>query len=182
MTPVDDHTRPGRVGKVYGMPPQPWDEADTRWYDAGAIRIGVEYRDVDPQALLDTYGDDPAHLAELEARSPEGGFSDRGVSLHVCGADDGHEYLRFDVFDGDPHYHYVLPGAETVNNVVEFDAVAHGDMLPFALDCLRSRLPIMLRHAGGEAVADRLDPAAVGAAVDRVAEVAEAVRAAAPAS
>src|SRR5690606_35752057 len=117
---------------------------DTRWFDAGAVRIGVEYRDVDPEALLATYEGDADHLAELQARSPEGGFSDRGVSLHVCGADDGHEYLRFDVFDGEPHYHYVVPGAETLNNVVEFDAVAHGDMLPFALGCLRHRLAEML--------------------------------------
>lgn len=173
---MDDHTRPDRIGKVYTMPPQPWEPADTRWYEAGAVKIGVEYRDVDPQSLLETYKDDPDHLAELEARSPEGGFSDQGVSLHVCDASDGHEYLRFDVFDSDPHYHYVFPGEEILNNVVEFDSVANGDMLDWAVDCLRNRLPEMLANAGGEAFAARVDPTVLAPVLDEVAAVAVAAR------
>ena len=42
-------------------------------------------------------------------------------------------------------------------------------MLPWAIDCLRTRLPEMLRAAGGESVADGVDPAVVAAAVDDVA-------------
>jgi hypothetical protein len=129
--------------------------------------------------LRATYADNPEHLAELEARSPEGGFTDEGVSLHVWGTDDGHEYVRFDVFADEPHYHYVHntgAGGETVNNVVDFDAVASGDMLPWALERLRTRLPEMLREAGGGAVAVAVDPDVVARAVGEVERLAVAVR------
>ena len=43
-------------GTVYGIPPQPPDENSTTWFPAGALTIGVEYRDVDPEAG----GDPPA--------------------------------------------------------------------------------------------------------------------------
>ena len=159
------------IGEVYNMPPQPPVEANTRYFPAGAVTIGVEYRDVDPASLEETYAGNAAHLAELRERSPEGGFSDRGVSIHVSGTDDGHEYVRFDVFDDEPHYHYVhkpAPGADLINNVIAYDAVALGEMLPWAIERLRTRLPAMLRAAGGDAVADRLDGARLGLVIDEV--------------
>ena len=116
------------IGKVYGIPPQPPVEEHTHRVAAGAVTLGVEYRALDPGvAASRPTSDNPEHLAELEARSPEGGFTDEGVSLHVCGTDDGHEYVRFDVFADEPHYHYVHntgAGGEIVNNVIDFDAVA----------------------------------------------------------
>jgi hypothetical protein len=48
--------------------------------------------------------------------------------------------------------------------------------LPWVLDCLRTRLPEMLREAGGESVADAVDAAVVASATDDVARLAEAVR------
>ena len=63
-----------------------------------------------------------------------------------------------------------------VNNVIDFDAVASGEMLPWVLDCLRTRLPQMLRAAGGESVAAAVDPAVVTRATGDVARLAEAVR------
>jgi hypothetical protein len=155
------------AGVIYNVQPQPPVEEDTRWYAAGAVTFGVEYRVVDPEALAATYGDDAAAMAEIIEKSPEGGFADTGVSIHVKGTDDGHEYLRFDVFEGEPHYHYVRPSGDH-NNVVPFDAVAHGDMLPFAVGCLRERLGEMLRHAEGDEVADGLDPAVQGPVIDEV--------------
>ena len=155
------------TGVVYNVQPQPPVAEDTRWYPAGAVTFGVEYRVVDPAALAATYADDPEAYAEIVEKSPDGGFSDTGVSIHVNGTDDGHEYLRFDVFDGEPHYHYVWPSGDH-NNVVSYDPVASGDMLPFAIDCLRSRLGDMLRHAQGDAVAAALDPAVQGPVIDEV--------------
>ena len=114
-----------------------------------------------------TYRDNPAHLAELLARSPEGGFTDEGVSLHVFDATDGHEYVRFDVFDDDPHYHYNHHGPEVVNNVIEFDVIAHGDMLPWALERIRTRLPEMLTEAGGAHLVAGLDQEAIEHALER---------------
>ncbi len=171
-----------RIGKVYNVQPMPPDEAATRWLPAGVVTFGVEYREVDPAALAATYQANAADMAEIDEHSPAGGFSDEGVSIHVRGTDDQHEYLRFDVFDGDPHYHYVHRSG-TINNVIDFDERAHGDMLPWALDCLRHRLPDMLPHAGGQDLVGGLDDAVLGPVIDEVASMArkaqEAQRAAA---
>ena len=163
------------IGKVYAIPPQPHVAADTRLVPAGAVTFGVEYRDLDPESLRATYAGNAEHLAELEEKSPEGGFSDEGVSIHVFDSDDMHEYVRFDVFAGEPHYHYnhkVPPGGEVVNNVIEFDVVANGEMLPWVLHALRTRLDALLANAGGTHLVGRLDPATIATAVDEVAAIA----------
>jgi hypothetical protein len=164
------------IGKVYNIPPQPPVAENTRYLPAGAITFGIEYRDVDPETLAATYAGDAKQLAELEEKSPEGGFTDEGVSIHVCGTDDGHEYVRFDVFDDEPHYHYIHrtpSGAEVVNNVIDFDSAAHGDMLPWAIECLRTRLPEMLAEADGGHLVPQLDSEVVGRVVDEVQQIAE---------
>lgn len=155
------------VGIVYKVQPQPPEPAHTRWFPAGAVTLGVEHRAVDPEGLAATYGDDPEAMAEIAEHSPDGGFEDSGVSIHVSGAADGHEYLRFDLFEREPHYHYVRPGGNH-NHVVPVDTVAHGDLVAFAFGCLRERLAPMLRHAGGDAVATGLDPAVQGPVFDEV--------------
>ncbi len=139
------------------------------------MTFGVEYRDVDPESLRATYAGDAAQLAELEERSPEGGFFDAGVSIHVCGTDDGHEYLRFDVFEDEPHYHYVHRTGDggVINQVIDFDTIAHGDMLLWVIERLRTRLPEMLTAAGGAEVAAQVDMDAVRPVVDSVREMAE---------
>ena len=166
------------IGKVYGIPPQPPVAENTRTLAAGAVVFGVEYRDVDPASLRATYAGNADQLAELEARSPEGGFSDEGVSIHVFGAVDGWEYLRFDVFDDEPHYHYVhrTTDGSVVNQVVDFDVTAHGDFLDWTIERLRTRLAEMLCAAGGDAVARDLDAGVTAAAVDEVERLARAAR------
>lgn len=163
------------VGTVYQVQPQPPDPANTQWFAAGAITFGVEYRDVDPEGLAATYESDPEAWAEIVANSPEGGFADTGVSLHVNGTEDGHEYLRFDLFDDDPHYHYVWPSGDH-NNVVPYDDVANGDVFPFAFGCLRQRLDTMLRHAHGDAVADQLVASVQEPVIDAIEKVAYEAR------
>jgi hypothetical protein len=61
---------------------------------------------------------------------------------------------------------------------VAYDAAADGEMLPWVLARLRTRLDAMLREAGGEAVAAAVaaDRASVLAAVDEVERVATAAR------
>ncbi len=164
------------IGKTYNMPPQPADEAATTYLDAGAVSIGVEYRVVDPQSLRETYQDSPQQLAELEERSPDGGFYAEGLSLHVVAKADGHEYLRFDLFDDPPHYHYNHPvkGGRHTNNVVDYDTVSNGPMLDWTLDRLRTRLPDMLRQAGGAAIAEQIDPEALAPVLTEVARLASA--------
>jgi len=163
-----------RLGIVYKMQPEPPHPA-CRWFDAGAVRLGVEYRDVDPEGLRQVYAGSAEDLAELQRHSPAGGFHDRGVSIHVVGAHDGHEYLRFDAFDDAPHYHYIRPTRDH-NHWVPFDPVAGGDPLAFALHSLRERLAPMLVEAGGETVAARLDPAVLVPAIDAVERAARQAR------
>jgi hypothetical protein len=166
------------IGKVYGIPPQPPVAENTLTLQAGPVVFGVEYRSVDPEALHATYAGNADHLAELEARSPLGGFTDEGVSIHVSGAIDGWEYLRFDVFDDEPHYHYVHRTVDgtVVNQVIDFDVVAHGDVLDWTISRLRTRLPQMLCAAGGEMVALDLDAAVTTSVVDEVERLARAAR------
>ncbi len=157
------------VGTTYTVQPMPPDPASTDYFDAAPLRIGVEYRKVDPEALAATYGDDAEQMAEIDEHSPEGGFTDEGISIHVVSVADDHEYLRFDVFVDEPHYHYVDKTAGT-NTVVDFDTAAHGDMTPWMLGQLRHRLPAMLREAGA-------DDVAAGVTSDLGADIADRVEA-----
>lgn len=145
------------LGHVYDVQPIAPDPDHTTYLDAGVLRIGIEYRELDPEQLAEYYsGDD---LREVEENSPEGGFTDQGVSLHIESVADDHEYLRFDLFDDDPHYHYV-DKAKGTNTIVGFDRAAHGDIIPWVLDQLGSRLAPMLTAAGAGHVAESLDPGA----------------------
>ena len=164
-----------KVGIVYRVQPEPPDPQHCRWLEAGAVRFGLEYRVLDPARLAEVYAGSAEDLAEIEAHSPEGGFHGAGVSIHVVGSADGHEYLRFDAFDDDPHYHYVRPSGDH-NHWVPFDPVAGGDMLAFALRCLRERLAPMLREAGGDEVADRLEPERQAPVIDEIERLASEVR------
>ncbi len=141
------------LGQTYNVQPVPPDPEHTVYVDMAPLRIGVEYRVVDPEALAAAYeGDD---LAEIEEHSPEGGFTDEGLSIHIDSIADDHEYLRFDAFDDDPHYHYVDKAAGT-NTLVGFDVAAHGPVVPWVLDQLRHRLAPMLTRAGAGHVAETL--------------------------
>jgi hypothetical protein len=154
-------------GIVYNVQPEPFDPDHTDWIEAGAVRFGLESRVVDPERLREAYAGSAEDLAEIEKHSPEGGFSDAGLSIHVVGTADDHEYLRFDAFEGEPHYHYVRPGGDH-NHWVPFDPVAGGAMVDFALRSLRERLAPMLENAGGGTVARALDPAEQGPAIDEL--------------
>jgi len=158
------------IGKVYAIQPQPPVEENMRYFDAGALRFGVEYRALDPESLVETYKDRPEQLAEMLEQSPEGGFADEGVTVHVFDATDGHEYLRFDMFDEEPHYHYIhkTTDGSIVNNVIDFDVPALGDMLPWTFERLRTRLELMLAEAGGDTLAEKVDAATVAKALSDV--------------
>jgi hypothetical protein len=157
----------------YDKMPIPPIEAHTQWFDAGAVRFGVEYR-----LLTEAI----AAAAEVEAalggdRADPASFDDRGVSIHVVGNDEqgSFEYLRFDCFQEDPHYHYVS-WRERTNEMLHLDAVAEGDPLAWALERLRTRLREMLARAGAAHIAARVDPRAVEVVLPRVAEAAYRAR------
>jgi hypothetical protein len=140
----------------------------TARFTAGPITIGVEYRVLDEATILDFYG--PDARAKFPNGAPAGMgtvIDEDGLSLHVFGTADGHEYLRFDCFDDAPHYHYLDPLASR-NVVHDYDPVAHGPIVEWALSTLRTRLGEMLRHAGARPLADEVDEAAVAAVMPAV--------------
>jgi hypothetical protein len=149
----------------YDLMPIPPIDAHTAWFDAGAVRIGVEYR------LLSEAIAAASTIERASGRDSAGTVeNDRGVALHVCGVDrEGEtlEYLRFDCFDEDPHYHYVS-WRDKSNEMLHIDPIADGDPLDWALERLRTRLAAMLRRAGAEEVAGRIDPEALETILPRV--------------
>jgi hypothetical protein len=158
------------TGTTYTVPPIPPDPERTTWVDAGAISIGVEYRLLDDAELAANYQGE--QMEEIQAATGGDAIEDNGVSLHVAGADDGHEYLRFDMFEQEPHYHYIQPSGES-QTIVDYDRVAMGPMLPWALDQIRSRLPAMLSRAGGDALVSMLDAARIEASLAEVEKLAK---------
>ncbi len=162
------------TGTVYTVPPIPPDPEHTTYVDAGVIRIGVEYRLLDEAELEANYEGEA--MEEVQAALGGDAVQDNGVSLHVEGVEDGHEYLRFDLFEHEPHYHYIDRGGER-QRIIDFDRIAHGPMLPWALAQIRERLAPMLEHAGGAALVPRLDATEIEAGlveVEKLARDAEA--------
>lgn len=159
----------------YDKMPIPPIAEHTEYFSAGSIRIGVEYRVLNDAAVA-------AIRATLEgAQGSETGrlenLDDSGVSLHVFGGigDAAREYLRFDCFVEEPHYHYV-GWTHKSNEVLQIDAVADGDPLTWALERIRTRLPQMLVRAGAADIAAQVDPAAIEAVLPRVIEAAYRLR------
>ena len=166
------------TGTVYTVPPIPPDPEHTTYVDAGAIRVGVECRLLDDADLAAHY--EGAQMDEIQDATGGDAVEDNGVSLHVVGNHDDHEYLRFDLFEQGPHYHYIDVSGES-QRIVDYDRVALGPMLPWALEQIRTRLPEMLEHAGGSALISKLDRGRVNASlveVEKLAEEAEAALAA----
>jgi hypothetical protein len=155
------------VGTVYTIMPIPPEVEATEYFPAGAVTIGVEARALDNALIAEHFSDvTPEQQAEIDANKPVD-LDDGGVSIHVCASGSLEEYIRFDCFRGDPHYHYITP-AEGHQEIVKFDSVAHGEMIEWALGRLADRLPEMLARAGATDLAEAVDPVAVSAVLPRV--------------
>jgi hypothetical protein len=64
-----------------------------------------------------------------------------------------------------------------VNQVCDYDVNAHGDMLTWALECIRTRLPQMLPHAGGADLLAAVNQAELDDALAEVTDLATAAQA-----
>jgi len=129
-------------------------EANSTSFPLGPVRVSVEYRLLNDAIAAAAHleaadGSDRGHATELD---------DRGVSIHVFGTQDGEEreFLRFDCFDEDPHYHYIS-WRDRSNEMLHMDPAATGDPIEFALECIERRLPALLVRAGAPDVASRVD-------------------------
>jgi hypothetical protein len=136
--------------------------------DGGPIRFVIEARQLTDAIAAE-------HQAQYPDSPPvehDGAFDDFGASLHVCGAADGLEHLRFDCFDNDPHYHYIHQ-ADQRHLLVRMDDIAEPETISWTVTRLRERLPEMLEYADavGLAANTRSNLPSVIAAVDRVEEL-----------
>ena len=156
-SPADDLIKtiaPVISGQSYDIMPIPMMAKNAEWFDAGPVSFAVEAR------LLSESTDD---------------MSGGGGSIHVFSGDRAQEYIRFDCFDSTPHYHYVN-WAERRNVVWGFDVGSNGPMPQWALAAIRDNLPGLLRSAGADELAARVETKGFDRSV--LALVAEAVSAA----
>lgn len=165
---IDRPQSPYRRGNRFDRLPIPMVPEHCFPVDAGAVQLVVESRRLTNEII---------EAALDGADGPEIPFDDFGATLHVCGTADGLEYLRFDCFEHEPHYHYIEPTAGA-NTVVRIDELAVGDPIDFSLACVEHHLPDMLRHCGVAALADQVDaqPDTVRRAVAEVRELMQTAR------
>lgn len=159
-----------RLGRSFEVMPIPMDPDCCQDVSAGPLTFVVESRRLSDEAINTNAVD-----RGRPDQTYDSGIDDGGACVHVCDSADGREWLRFDCFDNEPHYHYVLHN-EQRNVVVRFDQFAEGDPEAWTLGRLRTRLPAMLRHAGAEELAAVVADAELGAAVDEVAEILRRLR------
>ncbi len=119
------------------------DLSDRARIEAGPVTFVVEYRSV-----------------------VQNGVDASGPTIRVVGTDDEHEYLRFDMFNVNAHYHYEPP--DDPERVIALDTVAEGEPVGWAIDRLRDRLGPMLTEAGGQRLLDTLDPDTLMLAISEV--------------
>ena len=116
--------------------------------DAGVVKFALHYR-------------------YLDGGKPGSAHADQGVCIQVVSEVEGKEteLLRFDCFDQDPHYHY---GLEKKNEKFHLDKTTGGNPIGWTLNQLRTRLPEMIKRAGYEDVANRLDSKLVATKLDEL--------------
>ncbi len=157
---IDRDDSPYRRGNRYRRLPIPMVAEHCVPVGAGAVQLVVESRRLTDDIIKAVFDD----VVDTGI-----GFDDFGATLHVCGTADGLEYLRFDCFENEPHYHYIEP-LNGVNTVVRIDELAVGDPVEFSLGCVERHLADMLRHCGAADLADDVAgrPGTVEAAIGEV--------------
>ena len=86
------------------------------------------------------------------------GGSDEGLTFDITtmGAEDeGKRILRFDCFYKNPHYHVGASGGEQAAHKMKDEGIE--DPVRWTLDQLKTRFPSMVKEAGYEGIAERID-------------------------
>ena len=92
---------------------------------------------------------------------------DRGPSLRIYGDVEGKpvQLLRFDCFEHEPHFHYDPQGK---NNRIFLNTTRVSDPIAWSMDYLRGNFASLIHIAGYSGLAERLDEAALTAALPGV--------------
>ena len=97
------------------------------------------------------------------------GGSDEGLTFDVTavGPDkEGKRILRFDCFYKNPHYHVGASGGERAAYKMKDEGVE--DSVRWTLNQLKTRFPVMVKQAGYEEIAERIDQQAIADQLTRL--------------
>jgi hypothetical protein len=86
------------------------------------------------------------------------GGSDEGLTFDITTAgpeNEGKRILRFDCFYKNPHYHVGATGGESAAYKMKDEGVE--DSVRWTLEQLKTRFPAMVKQAGYEEIAGRID-------------------------
>ena len=86
------------------------------------------------------------------------GGADEGLTFDITTTgpkDEGKRILRFDCFYKNPHYHVGASGGENAAHKMKDEGIA--DPVRWTLEQLKTRLPSMVKQAGFEEIAGRID-------------------------
>src|SRR5437879_13226443 len=87
------------------------------------------------------------------------GGSDEGLTFDITLAEDeAKRILRFDCFYKNPHYHV---GASSEQNVHKMKDEGIEDPVHWTLEQLKTRFPSMVKQAGYDEIAERIDQQAI---------------------
>ena len=90
------------------------------------------------------------------------GGSDEGLTFDITTVgpeDEGKRILRFDCFYKNPHYHVGASGGENAAHKMKEEGVE--DPVRWTLDQLKTRFPAMVKQAGYEEIAEKIDQQAI---------------------
>jgi hypothetical protein len=96
------------------------------------------------------------------------GGSDEGLTFDITTAgqeEEGKRILRFDCFYKNPHYHVGASGENSVQNMKD-EGVE--DPVRWTLDQLKTRFPSMIKQAGYEEIAEKIDQQAIANQLTRL--------------
>ena len=97
------------------------------------------------------------------------GGSDEGLTFDITTAgseDEGKRILRFDCFYKNPHYHVGPSGGESAAYKMKDEGIE--DSVRWTLEQLKTRLPAMVKQAGYEEIAERIDQQAIADQLSRL--------------
>jgi hypothetical protein len=104
----------------------------------------------------------------IDHRHGRGG-SDEGLTFDITTAgaqDEGKRILRFDCFYKTPHYHVGVSGGENAARNMKDEGVE--DPVRWTLEQLKTRLPAMVKQAGYEEIAGKIDQHAIADQLTRL--------------
>jgi len=95
------------------------------------------------------------------------GGSDEGLTFDITVAEDeGKRILRFDCFYKNPHYHVGPSGGLDAAHKMKEEGVK--DSVRWTLTQLKTRFPSMVKEAGYEEIAERIDQQAIADQLTRL--------------